>query len=86
MLVSAPVGTDIRMCRSGTKNQRRIRLNTRKNFIAMKVVKHWNKLSRMMDDIPCLSVFKRRLHNALSNMTLFFVSPEEVKQIGRAHV
>ena len=34
----------------------------------MRVVKHWNRLSREVVDAPCLETFKVRLDGALSNL------------------
>ncbi|KAK4824902.1 hypothetical protein QYF61_021417 [Mycteria americana] len=46
----------------------RFRLNTRKTFFMMKVVKHWNRLPREVVDAPFLETFKVRLDGALSNL------------------
>ncbi|KFR12138.1 hypothetical protein N306_10925, partial [Opisthocomus hoazin] len=40
----------------------------RKKFFTMRVVKHWNRLSREAVDAPSLAVFKARLDGALSNL------------------
>lgn len=50
-----------------------------KNLFTMKVVKYWNKLPREVVDIPCLSLFKGHLDNALINILL--VIPEMVRQL-----
>jgi len=47
----------------------KFRLDIRKKFFTMKVVKHWNKLPRMLVDPPSLETFKARLDGALSNST-----------------
>ncbi|KFQ55087.1 hypothetical protein N334_04761, partial [Pelecanus crispus] len=39
----------------------RFRLDIRKKFFTMRVVKHWN-------EAPSLATFKVRLHGALSNL------------------
>ncbi|KFQ75873.1 hypothetical protein N337_09135, partial [Phoenicopterus ruber ruber] len=44
------------------------RLDIRKNLFMMRVVRHWNRLSRVVVDAPSLEVFKARLDRALSNM------------------
>jgi len=49
-------------------HQGRLRLDIRKRFFTERVVKHWNRLLGEVVDVPSLSVFKRYLDNALSNM------------------
>ncbi|KFW66613.1 hypothetical protein AS28_00498, partial [Pygoscelis adeliae] len=46
----------------------RFRLDIRKKFFTMRVVRHWNRLSREAVDAPSLEVFKARLDGALSNL------------------
>ncbi|KFR13588.1 hypothetical protein N306_02338, partial [Opisthocomus hoazin] len=46
----------------------RFRLNIRKKFFMMMVVKHWNRLPREVVDAPSLETFKARLDGALSNL------------------
>ncbi|KFR09117.1 hypothetical protein N306_11643, partial [Opisthocomus hoazin] len=46
----------------------RFRLDIRKKFITMRVVRHWNRLLREAVDAPSLEVFKARLDGALSNL------------------
>jgi len=46
----------------------RFRLDTRKEFFTMRVVKHWNRLPREFVGVPSLEVFKARLDGALSNL------------------
>ncbi|KFR01220.1 hypothetical protein N306_08977, partial [Opisthocomus hoazin] len=46
----------------------RFRLDTRKKFITMRVVRHWNRLPREAVDAPSLAVFKARLDGALTNL------------------
>ncbi|KFQ20090.1 hypothetical protein N332_01880, partial [Mesitornis unicolor] len=44
------------------------RLDIRKKFFIMRVVKYWNRLSREMVDAPSLKTFKIRLNRAMSNL------------------
>ncbi|KFR03254.1 hypothetical protein N306_07324, partial [Opisthocomus hoazin] len=46
----------------------RFRLDTRKKFFTMRVVKHRNRLPREAVAAPSLAVFKARLDGALSNL------------------
>ncbi|KFQ58858.1 hypothetical protein N334_11144, partial [Pelecanus crispus] len=44
------------------------RLDIRKKFFTMRVVKHWNRLPRDVVEAPSLETFKVRLDGALSNV------------------
>jgi len=46
----------------------RFRLDIRKKFFTLRVVKHWNKLPRKAVAAPSLEVFKAMLDGALSNL------------------
>ena len=46
----------------------RFRLDTRKKFFPVRVVRHWDRLPREAVDAPSLAVFKARLDRALSNL------------------
>ena len=46
----------------------RLRLDIRKKFFTMRVVKRWNRSPREAVDAPSLEAFKTRLDGALSNL------------------
>ncbi|KFQ88142.1 hypothetical protein N337_05903, partial [Phoenicopterus ruber ruber] len=46
----------------------RFRLDIRRKFFLMRVVRHWDRLPREAVDAPSLEVFKARLDGALSNL------------------
>jgi len=46
----------------------RFRLDIRKKFFTMRVVKHWTSLPREAVAAPSLAVFRARLDGALSNL------------------
>jgi len=44
----------------------RVRLDLRRKFVTMRVVKHWHRLPREVVDAPSLETFQVRLDWALS--------------------
>jgi len=73
-------GLFTRVCSHRTRGNRsklkegRFRLDIRKKFFTMRVVKHWNRLPREAVAAPSLVVFKARLDGALSNLVWWNLS------------
>ena len=67
-------GVFIRACSDRTRGngfkleEVRFRLDTRKKFFPVRVVRHWNRLPSGVVDGPSLEAFKARLDGALSNL------------------
>jgi len=70
----AEEGLFTRSCRDRTSHngfklkKGRFRLDIRKTFFTVRVVRHRNRLAREVVDVPSLAVFKARLDGALSNL------------------
>ena len=48
--------------------ENRFRLDIRKQFFTVRMVRHWNRLPSEVVDIPYLEAFKANLDGALSNL------------------
>ncbi|PKU32181.1 hypothetical protein llap_17513 [Limosa lapponica baueri] len=73
-------GLFIRECSHRTRGngfklkEGRFRLDIRKKFFTVGVVRHWNRLPREVVDAPSLEVYETRLDGALSNLVWWEVS------------
>lgn len=41
---------------------------TRRNYFTVNMMRHWNRFSKEVVDVPCPKVFKSRLEGALRNV------------------
>jgi len=70
----AGVGLFSQVTRDRTKGnglnlyQGRFRLGIRKNFFTIRVMKHWNKLPKEVDESPSLEIWKRLVDVALRDV------------------
>lgn len=63
------LGTDDRMFRNGTELcQGRLRLDVRRNFVPVRMVKHWSSLPSEMVGATHLLAIMRLLGNAFNNV------------------
>ncbi|KFW78782.1 hypothetical protein N305_04945, partial [Manacus vitellinus] len=54
---------------NGSKlKESRYRLDSRKKFFTVRIVRYWNRLPREAVDAPSLEAFKARLDRVLSNL------------------
>ena len=61
-------GSDRMRPNSSKLEEGRFRLDIRKKFFTVKVVRHWNRLPSEVVDAPSLEALKTRLDGALSNL------------------
>jgi len=59
---------DKTMSNDFTLKEGRFRLDFRKKFFTVTVVRHWQRLSRVLVDAPSLKLFKAKLDGALNNL------------------
>ena len=50
------------------QKQWKFRLNMRKNFFPLRLMEHWNRLSRDVVESPSLEIFKTRLDKVLCSL------------------
>jgi len=62
------VSSDRKRENSSELKEGRFRLDIRKKFFTMRVVKHWNRWPREAVNAPSLAGFKARLDGVLSNL------------------
>jgi len=73
-------GLFTRVCSDGTRGnscklkEGRFRLDIRKKFFTMRVVRHWNRLPREAVVAPSLEVFKAMLDGTLSSLVYWKMS------------
>ena len=61
-------GTDRTRGNSFKLKEERFRLDIRKKFITVRVVRHRNRLPSELVDAPSMKTFRVRMHRALSNL------------------
>jgi len=71
---NAEEGFFVRACSNRTRGnsfkmeEGRFRLDIRKKFFAVRMVRHWNRLPSEVADAPSLEAFKARLDGTLSKL------------------
>jgi len=63
----------------------RFRLDIRKKFFTMRLVKHWPRLPREAVAAPSLAVFKARLDGVLSNL-VWLLLWAEIREAHTTHI
>lgn len=49
-------------------HQGRFRLDIKKNFFTVRVIRHWNRLLREVVELPSLEVFKKLVNMSLEDI------------------
>lgn len=80
VLVSAHHNQWQDICECTKLCQGMVRLDNRKKFFTVRLLRHWNRLPNEVVDAPCLSAFNRHSDNTLSN-TAFTFGLEEVRDL-----
>ena len=74
LLLITRVGSDRTRGNGSKLKEGRFRLDIRKKFFPMRVVKHWPRLPREAVAAPSLEVFKARLDGAVSTLVWWKMS------------
>lgn len=60
----------------------RVRLDVKKKFFTVRLVRHWNKFPRVVVDVLFLEVFKAKLDGASSNLIWWKLSLPMDRELG----